>query len=290
MSGIGNRLTEIRNMLGFKSQQAFAEHLGVKRSTLASYENDTYPPSAEFLTILHERDNVNVNWVLSGIGEMRNGFVFKNNQSDILSTEKEEAGREGFSEAQPPGPLGIPIIEGGLSAGTRAALENGLSVDELSGAHLEGARSLDVSGPSSGDSVVYVDLYSSQAAGAGPAQEIEVYQPTTPQAILLKFISPWRPEQVKALEVRGDSMTKIGLFDRDIVLFVPSEREGDGVFVISIDNRMQVKRLEFDLLGETLRIISENDRYEPRILTNAEEINRVRIEGKVVGWLHRHPY
>jgi hypothetical protein len=161
---------------------------------------------------------------------------------------------------------------------------------ELEGARLEGARSLEMCGPASGDELVYVDFYGGMQAGAGPGQEVELYQPVTPQAILRRFINPWRPDQVKALEVRGDSMTKIGLFDRDIVLFVPSEREGDGVFVISIENRMQVKRLEFDLLGKTLRIISENDRYEPRVLSDQADIDRVRIEGKVVGWLHRHPY
>jgi len=188
------------------------------------------------------------------------------------------------------GPLGIPIIKDGLSEGTRAVIESGVPPDEMSGARLEGAHSLEMNGPAMGEELVYVDFYSSQTAGAGPAREVEAYQSTTPQAILLKFINPWRPDQVKALEVRGDSMTKIGLFDRDIVLFVPTEREGDGVFVISIESRLQVKRLEFDLLGQTLRIISENERYEPRVLTSEEEISRVRIEGKVVGWLHRHPY
>jgi SOS-response transcriptional repressor LexA len=85
-------------------------------------------------------------------------------------------------------------------------------------------------------------------------------------------------------------MTKVSIFDRDIVLFVPEEKEGDGIFVISIENRMQVKRLEFDILGMTLRIISENDRYQPRVLTAQDEIERVVIEGKVIGVLHRHPY
>ena len=127
-------------------------------------------------------------------------------------------------------------------------------------------------------------------AGAGPGREVEEYQESTPLKIMRRFLLPWRPEQVRALEVRGDSMTKVGLFDRDIVLFVPEEKEGDGVFVISIENRMQVKRLEFDILGKTLRIISENDRYQPRVLTEQAEIERVIIEGKVVGWLHKHPY
>lgn len=137
--------------------------------------------------------------------------------------------------------------------------------------------------------IAFVDFYP-QTIGAGPGQEAEAYLEATRIPVMRRFLAPWRPEQIRALEARGDSMTKIGLFDRDVVLYVPEEVEGDGVFVISIDNRMQVKRIEFDILGEALKIISENDRYEPRTLAGSTEVKRVKIEGKVVGWLHRHPY
>jgi len=241
-------------------------------------------PKTEFIKALVENLGVNPSWILTGKGpvlllQIPHGAEFEASDPSVS-----------VDEPQSSVPLGLSEFQNGISAGTRAALEAGPSEYELDGAHMEGARSLEMGGPAKGDDLVYVDFYAGQAIGAGPAQEVEVYQPVTPQAILRRFITPWRPDQVKALEARGDSMTKIGLFDRDIVLFVPSEREGDGVFVISIENRMQVKRLEFDLLGKTLRIISENDRYEPRVLTSEDEIGMVKIEGKVVGWLHRHPY
>jgi Predicted transcriptional regulator len=73
------------------------------------------------------------------------------------------------------------------------------------------------------------------------------------------------------------------------VFFVPIDDPGDGVYVLSINNKLLVKRVEFDPLGQEIRIISENDRYEPRVL-KGESMSDVKIEGKVIGWLHRHPY
>lgn len=230
-------------------------------------------PRTEFITSLVRAVGISPAWILTEEGpvvaaQIPHGAEFEGGES-------------------PSRAIGFPGLVAATSGESSLPLAGD---DEFEGARLEGARTLEMSGPANGDDRVFVDFYSGQQAGAGPAKDVEVYQPVTPVTILRRFINPWRPEQVKALEAKGDSMTKIGLFDRDIVLFVPDEREGDGVFVISIENRMQVKRLEFDLLGKTLRIISENDRYEPKILARDEEINRVRIEGKVIGWLHRHPY
>jgi SOS-response transcriptional repressor LexA len=211
-------------------------------------------PKTDFIKSLVTELGVNPIWILTGSGEPFNDSINKQFPEDKS--------------------INSPVFCGGTK--------------------LEGARTVDLAinddeENEDDDETMTVDFYG-QMAGAGPAQEIEAYQPMTPLKIMRKFLNPWRSSQVKALEIKGDSMTKVGLFDRDIVLFVPEEKEGDGIFVISIENRMQVKRLEFDILGENLKIISENDRYEPRVLKGVEELNRVIIEGKVVGWLHRHPY
>lgn len=138
------------------------------------------------------------------------------------------------------------------------------------------------------DDIAFVNFYP-QTVGAGPGQDIAEYHDLKQIPVIRKFILPWRPEQIRALEARGDSMTKIGLFPGDIVLYTPEIREGDGVFVIAINNSLQVKRIEFDILGEFITIISENDRYQPRTLKGSDA-EHVKIEGRVVGWLHRHPY
>jgi phage repressor protein C with HTH and peptisase S24 domain len=135
----------------------------------------------------------------------------------------------------------------------------------------------------------YVDFYCEQRAGMGPGKDVLDYTESVRLPIIRRFLQPYRPDEVRALEARGDSMSKIGIFDRDIVLYVPDEKEGDGVFVISRDNKLQVKRIEFDITDKEIRIISENDRYQPKVL-RGPEADSIVVEGKVIGWLHRHPY
>jgi phage repressor protein C with HTH and peptisase S24 domain len=160
------------------------------------------------------------------------------------------------------------------------------------GHKIKGRRAIELAVERADPDICFVNYYSAQSAGAGPGRDIQAYLEATRMPVMREFLSPWRPEQIGAMEVRGDSMTKVGLFDRDIVLYVPNAnaKEGDGIYVISIDSKMQVKRIEFDILGETLKVISENDRYAPRVLNTKELISKVVIEGKVIGWLHRHPY
>lgn len=258
------------------SQAAFAVKLGIPRTTLINYEKGTSLP-AELLPVLRDQVGLNLDWFFTGEGQMFHGGTFG-----------QEQGSDGgglVPSAKPAGPslsLSPSLVpEDPRLPGSGASI----------GSRMEGGRAVPLStGSDDDEETVKIAFFSSLTAGAGPGREVEEYQESTPLKIMRRFLLPWRPEQVRALEVRGDSMTKVGLFDRDIVLFVPEEKEGDGVFVISIENRMQVKRLEFDILGKTLRIISENDRYQPRVLTEQTEIERVIIEGKVVGWLHKHPY
>ena len=105
--------------------------------------------------------------------------------------------------------------------------------------------------------------------------------------VLRSFIAPRRADRVRAVEVRGDSMTGIGLDDGDIVLFSVDERTGDGVHVISIGSSLLVKRVHFEPAARAVRIISENPRYPERTL-EGPDLEGFRVEGRVVGWLHRY--
>ncbi len=102
---------------------------------------------------------------------------------------------------------------------------------------------------------------------------------------MLRGISPTR---ARALEVRGDSMTGIQLFDGDIAVFVPGEIHGDGIYVIRIMNELFIKRVEFDPINRKLRIMSENPRYPDRL--ESSDGQTVTVVGKVYGWVHAHPY
>jgi len=92
--------------------------------------------------------------------------------------------------------------------------------------------------------------------------------------------------------VVGDSMTDMTLFNGDLVVFDRTKREGDGVYVISIDGDVRVKRLEYRTFEKRLVIRSENQkRYpDPEIITFEQAMEMLVIHGKVISWVHRHPY
>lgn len=137
-----------------------------------------------------------------------------------------------------------------------------------------------------GGSIVRVDFVRQEAA-AGRGVEIEEYAERAQLPVLRSFIAPRKPERVRAVEVRGDSMTGIGLDDGDVVLFAPDERTGDGVHVVSIASRLLVKRIQFDPSARSVRVISENAAYPARVLSGPE-LEDFRVEGRVIGWMHRY--
>jgi phage repressor protein C with HTH and peptisase S24 domain len=134
--------------------------------------------------------------------------------------------------------------------------------------------------------VALVD-YVRQEAAAGRGVEIEDNAETVRLPVLRSFIAPRKPERVRAVEVRGDSMTGIGLDDRDIVLFAPDERTGDGVHVVSFAGQLLVKRVHFDPIARSVNVISENPAYPARVLSGVD-LDSFRVEGRVVGWMHRY--
>lgn len=274
-----DRIAEILKRLD-TNQAGLAKKLGVSRGIVSEFASGSREPSKDFIIGLSKL-GISIDWFLSGQGEVFQSYAREAKWATVAH----------LNGITPPGADG----ECKLDTVTNQPDDRdprGESLPEsvlLSGAKMVGRRAVEIEVERADPDIAFVDLYA-QAVAAGPGKEAEAYLEAIRMPVMRRFLQPWRPEQIRALEARGDSMTKIGLFDRDIILFVPEEKEGDGIFVISIDNRMQVKRLEFDILGHTLRIISENDRYAPRILEDKGDIERVTIEGKVVGWLHRHPY
>ncbi len=66
-----DRIKQIRLGLN-KSQGDFAREINVVQQQLSKYERGENKPSADFLTKLVEKMNVNINWLLTGEGEMFN--------------------------------------------------------------------------------------------------------------------------------------------------------------------------------------------------------------------------
>ena len=104
--------------------------------------------------------------------------------------------------------------------------------------------------------------------------------------IIERFIRPYKKDLVFSAEVRGDSMTGIQLFDGDMVVAVRGYTDGEGIFVLTIDDEVYVKRLQWNPATKKIVVKSENERYDPFEV----EPDRITILSKVIGWLHRHPY
>jgi phage repressor protein C with HTH and peptisase S24 domain len=124
-----------------------------------------------------------------------------------------------------------------------------------------------------------------QTISAGGGQELLNY---TNEELVQKAPYPKRwGKALMAMEVRGDSMTRVNIFDGDIVFYAPGDIRADGIYVLQLDGGMFVKRLQFEMSGK-INIHSENPKYDSVV----EHFNSqaMIILGKVRGWLHEHPY
>jgi repressor LexA len=77
------------------------------------------------------------------------------------------------------------------------------------------------------------------------------------------------------LKVRGDSMVNAGILDGDLVLVRPQPSADNGQIVVAlIDGEATVKRL--DRRSGTIRLLPENDDYEPILAPEAELVGLVK--------------
>lgn len=287
------------------TQKAFSEKLNTAQRNISKYETGLTSIPDEIEELL-ARDGLNLHWLATGEGPM---FIHSQDPAPDVKNDTvsylDEAGKgETVSHLDEAGKwdavshLGDQVRNETVSHFDAIPDHGGDLAEEFqpaavlkSGTRLMGRRKIEVAMEAADPRVGFV-AYVAQPVSAGPGRDLEALYETARLPVMLDFIYPWRPDQVIALQVRGDSMTGVGIFDFDIVLYVPTRREkdeGDGIYVISVDNKMLVKRLEFDLFNGHIRIISENERYSPKEL-RGEDSDRMTIEGKVIGWLHRHPY
>ena len=92
------------------------------------------------------------------------------------------------------------------------------------------------------------------------------------------------PEKMAMLRVYGDSMERT-LFSGDVVIIDLGRNRVDphgGLYAISMDHTMMVKRIQVIPTMGKLKVISDNNRYEP-IIADPEQ---VQVHGKVI-WYGR---
>lgn len=142
------------------------------------------------------------------------------------------------------------------------------------------------------DALILLPVYG-QTAAAGPGQpETQLSQIETYLPIVYEMLGGANPKNCGIVRVVGDSMTDMSIFNGDFVIFDSTQTEGDGVFVISIGTDVRVKHLEWRPIERKIVISSENaKRYpNPEVITYEQAENLLRIHGKVICWMHRHPY
>lgn len=71
MAMYSQNIKKLKQKLNLSTPQ-MAQTLGVSASTLSSYERSVRTPSLDFATLLYEKLNVNLNWFISGEGEVFN--------------------------------------------------------------------------------------------------------------------------------------------------------------------------------------------------------------------------
>lgn len=89
-----------------------------------------------------------------------------------------------------------------------------------------------------------------------------------------------------ALQVSGDSMKNIGILDGDYVMARQQSSADPGDIVVAIiRDEATVKRLQFNGSEGIIRLMPENDAYEP-IEVNPD-VDEFRIAGKIVGLMRK---
>ena len=90
------RIKELRKSLGI-TQQEFADKLGLKRNTIATYEIGKAVPSDRVVCDLFNKYNVNEEWLRTGEGEM---FVALNRTQQIaqLTADLFKGEKDSFKE------------------------------------------------------------------------------------------------------------------------------------------------------------------------------------------------
>jgi phage repressor protein C with HTH and peptisase S24 domain len=135
------------------------------------------------------------------------------------------------------------------------------------------------------EDIVEIELYNQEAA-AGKGREIQDYIEKKYVPILNDFLRPHDPKNLKAVYVSGDSMINERINDGDIAIFNIKQKEGNGIYVITIGNTLLVKRVDFNPANKTIELISANPAYEPRRYTGIE-LDDIKVEGRVIACYHK---
>ncbi len=138
------------------------------------------------------------------------------------------------------------------------------------------------------DPYAYIPLYDARcSAGSGSWNErsrVLVHLSFTRYSLRKKGLTP---SELACLRVDGDSM--LGLLDDGDTVMIDQRRntlEGEGVYVVMLDDHLYAKRLQRQFDGSVL-IISHNKEYK-ELTVPRDRLAELQIIGRVVwagGWM-----
>ncbi len=132
--------------------------------------------------------------------------------------------------------------------------------------------------------IVYVEKHNVVASAGGGAyvdEEVVVdYYPFSEEYLKKQRISHC---DLSIIEARGDSMEPTIDNGDDIIIAKHdgSNMPTQGVYVLNLDEALKVKRLDYDVINDGYRIISDNPLYREEFVKRSE-LQRMRIIGEVV--------
>ncbi|WP_180987894.1 S24 family peptidase [Alicycliphilus denitrificans] len=129
---------------------------------------------------------------------------------------------------------------------------------------------------------VRLPVLAEAAAGAGraPLPEVVKYVDVLESFIRQRFNR--NPHSLKVLTARGNSMTG-DIEDGDVMFVQPTnEFTDDGIYVLTLDDLIRVKRLSVSLISGHV-VIESNDGRKPEELPLREVPHRLHIQGRVIG-------
>ncbi|VEE17549.1 LexA family transcriptional regulator [Ectopseudomonas mendocina] len=174
----------------------------------------------------------------------------------------------------------------------RLAMAKGASLDWVATGHGSMLGETQIAEPQKQeddeDMYAYVPLYDARcSAGSGAWNErcrVLVNLSFTRYSLRKKGL---QPAFLACLRVDGDSM--VGLLDDGDTVMIDLSRntlEGEGVYVVMLDDHLYAKRLQRQFDG-SVRIISHNKEYDPMTVPK-DRLGELQIIGRVVwagGWM-----
>ncbi|HHY0331089.1 TPA: LexA family transcriptional regulator [Vibrio cholerae] len=122
-------------------------------------------------------------------------------------------------------------------------------------------------------------------ASAGGGSFIDTETPIEYYPFTYSFLKRRRllHAELCVIEAHGESMEPTIENGDELLLKLmhePSSKPLEGVYVINLDNTLKVKRLEFDIIRDGYRIISDNKLYQEEFI-DRDDLKRMKVIGEV---------